>query len=263
MTSCFEGSPVLITNGNQFTPVDISEEPLAPLSDVTSISELKNNNETCKLPYRPSTYNSTNTTSSEIWFCYKNQCPTESAGLANCTSGNYGLISIDAWESNKTIAKSISQEMILRNSVGEQCLRYYYYFTVYDQLNWGQQISVLIKSDNEADDEIEIDRLLVVDIVKNRWHLRNITFNSTYANYTLMFHFEVTNDNRTEDPALNKTIYFALDNIDLYNRNCRNVIKPPTLSTTISQSPTTTTTIITTKIDKLTATPPSELQSLS
>ncbi|CAF4657202.1 unnamed protein product, partial [Rotaria sp. Silwood2] len=158
--------------------------------------------------------------------------------------GNYGLISIDAWESNKTIVKSISQDEKIRNSVREQCLQYYYYFTVYDKLDWGQQISVLIKSENETDDENEIDRLSVVDILENRWHPRNITFNSTYANYTLMFHFEVTNDNRTNDPTLNKTIYFALDNIELYNRNCRNLIEPATISTTTStitsQSPTTT-----------------------
>ncbi|CAF4771164.1 unnamed protein product, partial [Rotaria sp. Silwood2] len=31
MTSCFEGSQILITNGNEFTPVDISEAPRAPL----------------------------------------------------------------------------------------------------------------------------------------------------------------------------------------------------------------------------------------
>ena len=28
------------------------------------------------------------------------------------------------------------------------------------------------------------------------------------------------NSNRTDDPGFNKTTYFALDNIDLYNRNC-------------------------------------------
>ncbi|CAF4465420.1 unnamed protein product [Rotaria sp. Silwood2] len=256
MTSCFGGSELLITNGNEFSPVDISSEsPRAPLSDVSSINEPTNNNEICKLPYRPSIDNSTNATSWDMWFCYKNQCPTESQQSSNCKLGNYGLISIDAWESNKTIVKSISQDEMIRNSVREQCLQYYYYFTVYDKFDWGQQISVLIKSENETDDENEIDRLSIVDILENRWHPRNITFNSTYANYTLMFHFEVTNDNRTNDPTLNKTIYFALDNIELYNGNCRSVIKPPTSPTTSSQSLTTTTTR---EADELTATSPSE-----
>jgi hypothetical protein len=35
-----------------------------------------------------------------------------------------------------------------------------------------------------------------------------------------MFHFEVVNANQTEDPSLNKTIYFALDNIDVFDRHC-------------------------------------------
>ncbi|CAF4222891.1 unnamed protein product, partial [Rotaria sordida] len=141
--------------------------------------------------------------------------------------------------------------MITRILVGEQCLRYYYYFTVYDKLDWGQHISVLIKSDNTTNNEIEIDRLSAVNMIENSWLSRNITFNSISANYSLMFRFEVTNINRTIDPALNKTIYFALDNIELYNRNCQRVIDPPIGQTTTSQYPTTTS-----KSDELTAAPP-------
>ncbi|CAF4346387.1 unnamed protein product, partial [Rotaria sordida] len=126
---------------------------------------------------------------------------------------NYGLISVEPWESSKTIVESINEEMMIRSSVGQRCLRYYYYFTVYDKLDWGQHISVLIKFDNGTNNEIEIDRLSAVDMIENRWHSRNITFNSTFANYTLIFRFEVTNVNRPDDPASNKTIYFALDNI--------------------------------------------------
>ncbi|CAF4211202.1 unnamed protein product [Rotaria sordida] len=213
--------------------------------------EPTDNNERCELPYRLPIDNSTNENGAELWFCYKNQCPTKSQKLANCKSGNYGLISINASESAKTIIKPVSQEMITRNIVGEQCLRYYYYFTVYDKLDWGQHISVLIKSDNTTNNEIEIDRPSAVGMVENRWHPRNITFNSISANYSLMFRFEVTNINRTIDPALNKTIYFALDNIELYNRNCQRVVDPPTGQTTISQPPATTS-----KSDELTAAPP-------
>ncbi|CAF5187856.1 unnamed protein product, partial [Rotaria sp. Silwood1] len=49
--------------------------------------EPTDNNETCTVPYQPSSDNSTNTTSWDMWFCYKNQCPTKSQELANCTSG--------------------------------------------------------------------------------------------------------------------------------------------------------------------------------
>ncbi|CAF4951197.1 unnamed protein product, partial [Rotaria sp. Silwood1] len=258
--SCFENNEVLITNGNEFTPVDISEPPRAPLSDASSISKPINNNEACQFPYRLPIDNSTNTTSSDIWFCYKNQCLTESQELVNCTSGNYGLITIDPSESNKTIVQSISQEVMGRNSDGEQCLRYYYYFTVYDQPDWGQHISVLIKSDNETDNETEIDRVSFVNMVENRWFSRNKTFNIAFTNYTLKFHFEVTNDNRTNDPALNKTIYFALDNIELFNRNCRSVSESFTGSTTTSESLMT----ATTKNPRdVTGAPPCEPQNVS
>ncbi|CAF5134984.1 unnamed protein product [Rotaria sp. Silwood1] len=148
--------------------------------------------------------------------------------------------------------------MMIQKSVEERCLLYWYYITVYDQLDWGQRISVLIKSDNET----EIDQVSAVDMVENRWYSRNITFNAIFANYTLMFHFEVTNENRTFDPALNKTIYFALDNIEIYNRNCRDMTEPPTSPTTTSvtttsQSPAATTTTTTTTTAEPPPPPPS------
>ncbi|CAF1154156.1 unnamed protein product [Rotaria sordida] len=246
------GGELVVTNGSEFTSVDIiNEPPRAPLSDVSSINEPTDNNELCKLPYQPSIDNSTNENGAELWFCYKNQCPTESQQLANCKSGNYGLISIEPWESSKTINESINEEMMIRSSVGQRCLRYYYYFTVYDKLDWGQHISVLIKFDNETNNEIEIDRLSAVDMIENRWYSRDKTFNSILANYSLMFRFEVTNVNRTDNPASNKTIYFALDNIELFNQNCQSVTDPSTGQTTISQSPATTS-----KSDEVTPPPP-------
>ncbi|CAF5102707.1 unnamed protein product, partial [Rotaria sp. Silwood1] len=249
-SSCFANSELLIRNGSEFTSVDIiSEPPRFPLSDVTSI------NETCDIPYRPLIDNSTNTTSWDLNFCYMNQCPTKNQVLANCTLGNYGLITIGAWESDKTIVESINEGMMIQKSVEERCLLYWYYITVYDQLDWGQRISVLIKSDNE----IEIDQVSAVDMVENRWYSRNVTFNAPFMNYTLMFHFEVTNGNRTFDPALNKTIYFALDSIEVYNRNCRSVFGPPIGSTSTSPSPAT---VTTTKPDDATAAPPSSSNNL-
>ncbi|CAF3476154.1 unnamed protein product [Rotaria socialis] len=240
-TLCFENSELLLANGSQFITSDLSEPPRVPLSDVSSISEPTSNNETCELPYQPRVDNTTNTTSSEIWFCYNNQCPTMNKKIANCRLGYYGLVSINAWESSKTINQLISQDAMMRDSVEEQCLQYYYYFTVYEKLVLGQQVSVLIKSDNKAEDEIEIDRLSDIDMIENRWHSRNVTFNSASTNYTLIFRFEVTEANRTKDPALNKTIYFALDNINMYNRNCRNVFESFVSQTTTVSQPSTTT----------------------
>ncbi|CAF3413414.1 unnamed protein product, partial [Rotaria socialis] len=173
-----------------------------------------------------------------------NQCPTMNKKIANCRLGYYGLVSINAWESSKTINQLISQDAMMRDSVEEQCLQYYYYFTVYEKLVFGQQVSVLIKSDNETEDEIEIDRLSDIDMIENRWHSRKVTFNSTSTNSTLIFRFEVTATNRTEDPTLNKTIFFALDNVNIYNRNCQHVFEPSVNQTapftTVSQSSTTT-----------------------
>jgi hypothetical protein len=102
--------------------------------------------------------------------------------------GNYGLISIESWESNKTISSSISPSIMIRDSAEEHCLRYYYYFTVYDELDWGQQISVSIRSDNETDKETVIDQHSVAEMIDNRWQRgRNVTFNSTSTNYTVRF----------------------------------------------------------------------------
>ncbi len=101
--------------------------------------------------------------------------------------GNYGLITIESSESNKTISSSISSSIKIRDSAEKQCLLYYYYFTVYDELDWGQQISVSIRSENETDNETVIDRLSVAEMMDNRWHGRNVTLNSTSSNYTVRF----------------------------------------------------------------------------
>ena len=41
--------------------------------------------------------------------------------------------------------------------------------------------------DNETDKNVEIDRLSVAEMKDNRWHQRNITFNSSTTNYTVRF----------------------------------------------------------------------------
>ncbi|CAF4271466.1 unnamed protein product, partial [Adineta steineri] len=103
-----------------------------------------------------------------------------------------------------------------------------------------QQVLVSIRPDNTSDNVIEIDRLSITDMKENRWNQRNITFNPTSTSYTLIFSFEVRNSNPTEGEANNKTIYFALDDIDIYNRNCDDLIEPSITSTIITTSETST-----------------------
>ena len=99
--------------------------------------------------------------------------------------GSYGLISLDPLDTSKTIVGSIKSNVMMRDAVGNQCLRFYYYFTVYDQLNWGQQIQVSIRPDNQTDDQISIGNLTIADMKDNKWNFQNITFNSTFADYTV------------------------------------------------------------------------------
>ncbi|CAF1283131.1 unnamed protein product [Adineta steineri] len=235
--SCFQDNQLIITNGASFTSSDLSQPPRAPLSDATSIIEPTADNYKCKLPYQLSTDNSINTSNWDMWFCYNNTCPTDNEDFSACTSGNYGLISIEPWETNKTISSVIHGNVIERDLAGEQCLSYYYYITLDDGIDYGQQISVSIRPDNISDSGVEIDRLSIVDMKENRWHSRK-----------LIFSFEVRNSNPTENEANNKTIYFALDDIDIYNRNCDDLIESSITSTIITTSEMSTITPILTTI---------------
>ncbi|UJR14257.1 hypothetical protein I4U23_001248 [Adineta vaga] len=125
-TLCFQNTDIILTNGTELPLLDISEPPRAPLSDATSVNRPTINNYKCNLPYQLSIENSTNTTDWNIWFCYNNQCPTD----------------IDPSESNKTISTSISPTGVMRSLNGEHCIRYYFYLTVYDVIDWDQQISI-------------------------------------------------------------------------------------------------------------------------
>ena len=73
----------------------------------------------------------------------------------------------------------------MRDVSGEQCLRYQYYFTVYDGQDWGQQIRVLITDANIPTNELVIDTLNIANMKENRWYGRNVSFNSRLINYTV------------------------------------------------------------------------------
>ena len=101
------------------------------------------------------------------------------------TSGNYGLVSLSPAESNKTIVTAVSRPGTKDESAGEQCLRYYYYLSVYEEMDWDQEIVVSIKSHTGSDSAIEIDRIGISEMIDNRWHSRNRTFNTCFVNYTV------------------------------------------------------------------------------
>ncbi|CAF4119078.1 unnamed protein product [Rotaria sordida] len=237
-SACFGNNQLIRTNGSEFNPAPSPnglEPPRAPTSDATSITTPTINNGKCKLPYPLSLDDNINNTYSNMRFCYNNTCKTENGNIGICAPGLYGLVSLNSSESSKTIIDSINYNPTLRDSVGEQCLRFYYYFTIYDDENWGQQIQAWIRPNNQSDNAFLIGTLTIDDMEKNGWELQKITFNSTFSNYTARsFSFIVGKENRTEDSTSNRTVYFALDNIELYNFNCSYVddhLNPPTTTT--------------------------------
>ncbi|CAF2853459.1 unnamed protein product [Rotaria sp. Silwood2] len=242
-SACFADNQLKRTDGSEFILVESSdglEPPRAPTSDVTSITVSTNNNETCKLPYQLPFNNGTDIANWNMYFCYNDQCPTQSGQTGTCDSGFYGLTSLNSSEPSKTIIGSIDSNSILRDSVGQQCLRFYYYFTIYDKEDWGQRIQVLIRPNNETADEFSIKNLTIVNMNENKWEFQSVTFNSTFSRYTLVFSFSVDEINQTVEVMSNQTIYFALDNIELYDFNCSYVNEQLTTSTTMPMQKTTT-----------------------
>ncbi|CAF4508727.1 unnamed protein product [Rotaria sp. Silwood2] len=265
-SACFADNQLKRTDGSEFILVESSdglEPPRAPTSDVTSITVSTNNSETCKLPYQLPFNNGTDIANWNMYFCYNDQCPTQSGQTGTCDSGFYGLTSLNSSEPSKTIIGSIDSNSILRDSVGQQCLRFYYYFTIYDKEDWGQRIQVLIRPNNETVNEFSIKDLTIVNMNENKWEFQSVTFNSTFSRYTLVFSFSVDEINQTVEVMSNQTIYFALDNIELYDFNCSYVNDELPSSTvmatreiTIISTPTTATPLTTTTITTTTITIP-------
>ena len=149
--------------------------------------------QTCKLPYQLFFNNSTQTTSWNMWFCYNNQCPKQNHLEATCSSGthfliidvyivfvgSYGLISLHPFETSKTIIHPL-------NATKNQCLRFYYYFTIYDnQSDWGQQIQVWNRPNNQTNHRFLLTNLTVMNMRENRWEHHEVTFSLTSDNYTV------------------------------------------------------------------------------
>ena len=99
--------------------------------------------------------------------------------------GSYGLLSLDPSQTSEIVVDSLSPNNVPRDSVGDQCLRFYYYFTVYNNANWSQRIQLWIRPDNETANQYQIGTLTVSEMVDNKWNFQNITFSVMFANYTV------------------------------------------------------------------------------
>ncbi|CAM4889862.1 unnamed protein product [Rotaria socialis] len=236
-TPCFAENQLDRTDGSQFNlgPIsDTSLPPVAPTSDVSSITNPTNDSLPCQLPYRPQLENGTDFANWSMWFCYNNECPTSNETQGTCVSGLYGLVSLNSSESSRTIFDSINSTD--SNAIAEdfsevQCLRFNYYFTVYDGEDWGQEIQVWIRPNHEINNQYSIENFTVADMNENKWQNGEVTFTSVSSNYTLAFSFLVTKENQGNESETNRTIYFALDNIELYAFNCSDPNNQGTTST--------------------------------
>ncbi|UJR32950.1 hypothetical protein I4U23_020413 [Adineta vaga] len=243
-TSCFGNDAFRITNGNEFNPTNLSnssEPPEAPTSDVTSITNPTSNNEVCQLPYKPKHDDSNETTTWDMWFCYNEECPTKSGEKGACVVDQYGLISLVPSENAKIVIDSLTPNVSPRDVSGDQCLRFYYYFTVYDGADWGQQIELTIRYNNGSV-QASIGTLTIDDMRENKWNIATIPFQRESSNDTLQIVFQVLLDNREENATTNRTINFGMDNIELYNYNCSYVNEQLATTTVSTQSTTITTT---------------------
>jgi hypothetical protein len=99
--------------------------------------------------------------------------------------GSYGLISLNSSNPSETIIDSFNPNVVLRDSVREQCLRFYYYFTVYNKTDWGQQIQIWIRPNNETDDQLLLRNLTFTEMKDNKWEFQELSFNSTVVPYTV------------------------------------------------------------------------------
>ncbi|CAF0913576.1 unnamed protein product [Adineta ricciae] len=222
-TSCFGSDAFRITNGTEFNPTNlssISQPPEAPTSDVSSISNPTDNNEKCELPFRPQ-INNTTQTSWDMWFCYNEACPTASSTSASCVLGEYGLITLPPSQSNVTVTDSLTPNVPPkpRDASGAQCLRFYYYFTVYDGQDWGQQIQLWIKP-NDGGDRVEVGTLTVNDMQRNKWESAQFELERISSNDMLEINFVIVNDTQEKNITRSQLINFAMDNIELYDYNC-------------------------------------------
>ncbi|UJR32787.1 hypothetical protein I4U23_020249 [Adineta vaga] len=190
--------------------------------------------ESCAIPYNVSFF--TNTSINwNIWFCFENECPSNIDNKTlNCSSGKYSLIPFEPGVSNRTISINVPSSNGKLRSKDSQCLYYYYYITPLNTtLESNARIQVYMIDNNT---ELSISIATDVNMTQNSWQKSYVDIASSTGNYTVEFRFEYN----IKDLETNETIYFALDDITVYDANCKHVreIKDSdSTTTTISSLP--------------------------
>ncbi|CAF0828904.1 unnamed protein product [Adineta ricciae] len=232
-TFCFNGS-ANITDGSEFNR-DIVEgrEPRAPTSDAASVRNSLVDNNGCQIPYNISHLNVNAT--SYIWFCYKDQCWSNGNNTSNCPSGKYALIELTSDEPNKTISINVqSLSKRSRSTTQEQeCLHYYYYMPMSDYTEENIEVHMI-----NSTKSIVLQNVTNQSTTNKGWQKVSLNMSRSEDNYTLEFHFKTTKNSTSTDP-----VYFALDEIAVYNVSCKVVdtLQNPSSTTTTSPLPSTTT----------------------
>jgi hypothetical protein len=92
-------------------------------------------------------------------------------------------------DTSKNISLQITRTRRMVDDLREQCLRFYYYMTVYNDLSdRGQKIGIYM-TDNQTLNFAQIDMVTIQDMRTNGWQYHNVTFNSSADNYMVKFFF--------------------------------------------------------------------------
>ncbi|CAF4001021.1 unnamed protein product [Adineta steineri] len=247
---------VTITDGRKFAEDidgDISQPPKGPVSSAASVLEPAVNNERCHIPYNMSLLLGNASANWDMYFCYKDQCLSANSSRLNCSSGTYGLIPFIPGEEDKIITMSVNHSSQYHAQANAQCLRYYYYIpTSNDRPDWNKTIEVYINNETHL-----IDTVTTANMTTNSWKKSTVNMNASTNIYNISFKFKIVNISSTETSS-NEPIYFALDNIQLSNRDCSyapentttgssstmSSTTPPTISSTTTSTVSSTTTTI-------------------
>ncbi|CAF3805332.1 unnamed protein product [Adineta steineri] len=158
-----------------------------------------------------------------------------SSAASVCT---YGLVPFVPGAPDKIVTMSVNHNSQYRAQANGQCLRYYYYIpNSNDTLGWNKIIEVYINNETHL-----IDTVTTANMTTNGWEKGAVNINVSTNIYNLSFKFKVVNISATETSS-NKSIYFALDNIQLSNRDCSYLPENNTNGSTPTMPSTTTSTV--------------------
>lgn len=141
----------------------------------------------CQIPFQPS--NDQENATWNMYFCYKKQCPIDNNGtMDSCRSGRYGFVELNASNSYITIRDNIVFSIPSIRAAKQRCLRYWYYFTVYNETDWGQSMELAVETEDDFEWERVIDQISVKDMKENRWYSRSVSFNTSLTNFSVSYH---------------------------------------------------------------------------